>query len=228
MSENSKLIEKLQKLMTLAADQKGLPEGDTAAMLARKLMADAGLVEADLNLSGKKVNKSVTNQSFKVGSYNYHINLAFAVARHCECAAVVRTNTREFLVYGREESIEVVKYLYEIILRQIDAAAKLERKSRYAVGLKDERWWNGFVLSAVMGVEQRLQAQRAAEVKEVAIVLASQSVEAAKAMRAAHPRTSVHKQAGARFNEAGFEVGKNVNLNAGMGHSGVSAAPQLG
>ena len=159
---------RIAKLLRLARDQEGTPEGDAAARIARKLMrqsaharARAWSARSDLPVVQRRVELH--------HRWPWRRRLAAAVARHCACVAAWPQRGSHVLLFGAVGSLDIADYLLEVLLRELDCAraAWLTRQADHVPGEPPgpelARRTTGFCSSAVRAVEARLRALREEE-----------------------------------------------------------------
>jgi len=174
------IIRKIQKLLRLADDQAGRPEGELAAEKAAKLMRDHAVAMADLPADeADAIDPDVPKYFFEVGK-GWRIHLAWALAQHCNVYALraqrnyccntdstpkawedmtKRERKQQRFVYaylcGKQSDIEVFEYLYVVCERQIMAAAKAYAKTDDARHLQYWRDYNGEWQTSAGAVDRR-------------------------------------------------------------------------
>lgn len=233
----AKIISRIQKLQRLAADQSGRPEGETAAELARTLMAEHGIAEIELqgDIKAEDPNVCITYEAAQ--NINWRFSLAAVVAQHCELRNTRTIGTKGIKFWGRRSGCEIAVFLYEVLARQIDSEWNVHIK---AFRKTDEYQWmpmgrkdalkGDFSASAVSALSSRLAAMRADQAAKVpagAMVLANRSKEAESFMKAelaasGHRLVSTHSKA-PRYNSAGYAAGSRIPLQSGL--SGSSSSP---
>lgn len=120
----NKIIERIQKLLALAADQSDTPEGERAAEFAEQLMREHAISMAQLDTHEQEKVDPITGKRYETSSSGWKKRVMWALARHCSCRAVYHTGMGSMTVVGHASDVEVCLYLYELCLRQIDQAAK--------------------------------------------------------------------------------------------------------
>ena len=185
------IIKKIKKLMDLAKNQLGRPEGETAAKMAHKLMVAHAVTMADLSFEEQKRQDPLVEKSTEAGAGIWRRALLDIIAEHCNCRSAYMSGARVkhdsdnksrkakqlFYFYGHQSDVEVAQYLYDICERQIAAACK-----KYLAGLSKmytKPWHrrgyesgarrtlaNDFKRSAVEGLQTKLVDMRGQEKKE--------------------------------------------------------------
>lgn len=156
-------LSRIRKLLALAADQHGTPEGEAAARLARRLIARYDLGGADLR--ARDQDPIVRRPMAVDGQVLWRRRLASAVARHCECALSWSPSKGRAFLYGRRSGIAIAEYLHAVLLREVQAArADHDEQFPPMIGEKvREQVLADFTGSAVLAVENRLAALRREE-----------------------------------------------------------------
>lgn len=163
MNRADAALSRIRKLLALAADQHGTPEGEAAARLARRMIARYDLDGADMRIRDQDpiVRRPMTVD----GQVLWRRRLASAVARHCECALSWAPDQGRAFLYGRRSGIAIAEYLHAVLLREVEGARILHDESLpMMTGEKErERILADFTGSAVLAVENRLSALRREE-----------------------------------------------------------------
>lgn len=136
-----KVAEKVHKLMKLAEDQAGTPEGDSAAVQARRLMEAHALSEGDVS----DTSDPFTKVQLRTGRSDWRRDLLHAVAEHCASRALFWRGGGVAFIYGRRSSVEIVEYLYEYLQAEISRRCDehLELKQR----VRARSWLDGTALT---------------------------------------------------------------------------------
>ncbi len=163
MNRADAALSRIRKLLALAADQHGTPEGEAAARLARKMIARYDLDGADLRTRDQD---PIVRRPMAVdGQVLWRRRLASAVARHCECALSWAPDQGRAFLYGRRSGIAIAEYLHAVLLREVEGArTRHDEELPMMIGEKErERTLADFTGSAVLAVENRLSALRREE-----------------------------------------------------------------
>ena len=159
---------RIRKLLDLARDQEGTPEGDTAARIARRLMRQSAHERA--KQWSKRGDITVTKRSFELGArWPWRRRLAAAVARHCACVAAWPRRGTTVVLFGAVGTLEIAEYLLAVLLREIDLAraswlaAQEDHDPMEPMSPDLARRTTGFSNSAVAAVEARLRELRRQE-----------------------------------------------------------------
>ena len=107
------IVEKIKKILRLAMDQNGTPEGETAAKLAAKIMAAHQVAMSDIELGSEVEPDPIEEQQFNCPQSVWRRLLANVVAKHCQCTAAYNTyrGGMKIHLYGHRSDIEIAKYL---------------------------------------------------------------------------------------------------------------------
>lgn len=176
---------RIRKLLDLARDQAGTPEGNAAARIARRLMLRHARTHAAAACAGFPDSDPIRHwQADLGGSERWRRRLATGVARHCACIVAWRRGGRVARFFGHTSSRPLVEYLFVVLSREVEAAADrwlrdeapalTEAESRRDPENRIRR--RDFCQTAVTAVSQRLEELRAVEQGEdphgTALVLA--------------------------------------------------------
>lgn len=159
-------MERVRKLLALAADQEGTPEGDSAARVARRLIADRGLQLAGLSDAQRERSDPFSRKEILLGGPgHWRCRLVVLVARHVGCQAGYQRGRGKATLYGRRSAVEVAEYLYLVLGRALTrervmwtmgAGASLPEAER-------TRRVNDFTRSALLALSTRLEELREQE-----------------------------------------------------------------
>ncbi len=157
--------ERIRKLLNLARDQAGTPEGETAARLARRAMRESAWDRARRGVSRAKLplHERVLDLEHR---WPWRRRLVAAVARHCACVAAWPPSGSQVLLFGTVSNLDIAAYLAHVLLRELDGAraAWLAAQPDYdpdgPSGPELSQRTTGFCNSAVAAVEAKLRAMR--------------------------------------------------------------------
>ena len=159
------LDRRIAKLLELARDQDGTPEGEAAARIARKLMRESAHSRA--RAWSKQSDITVQKRNFELGArWPWRRRLAAAVARHCACVAAWPRRGTHVVLFGAVGALDIADYLLSVLLREVDTA-----RGEWLLVQDDHdpleplppdlaRRTTGFCSSAVGAIEARLRAMR--------------------------------------------------------------------
>jgi hypothetical protein len=163
---------RIRKLLDLARDQAGTPEGDAAARIARRLMLRHARTHAAAACAGIPDSDPIRRWNLELGGdERWRRRLATSVARHCACIAAWRRGGSVARFFGHTSAQPIVEYLYVVLSREVEEAgarwlreeapaltqAEAERDPENLVRLRD------FSQSAVTALDNRLAEMRATE-----------------------------------------------------------------
>jgi Protein of unknown function (DUF2786) len=211
---NDKIVERIKKLLALADDQAGLPEGDRAAFLASKLMR-----ENAIELSSLNIKEEILKQDFEVGRSNWKRNLMNLVANFCSCKYVFLLGKREGFLIGYKSDAEIASYLFDLIVVQIEAECQAYLNTLFAA--RGKKAANDFKTSAVYGVAEKFRQIKSqdgvSDSSGTALVLARSKQVDAWVRENMNVVSAASKAV--TLNSQGYNAGKNVRLSAGIPNS---------
>jgi hypothetical protein len=197
-------IDRARKLLALAADRSGTPEGETAARLARTLLLRHGRRMAGLNEAERGAVDPFARRRLALGGpEHWRRRLLSLVAGHCACVATWRADAG--WLHGRRSAVAVAEYLFVVLTRAIG-----EERARY------EREGGGrpadFTRSALLALEVRLRELRSGEdLGSTALVRAhAAGVEGWMATLGIRPRQDAPFPYA--FEPEGYEAGRRLPL----------------
>lgn len=157
---------RIEKLLQLARDQQGTPEGETAARIAGRLMRDS----ARHRKQTLRAEPTICERVIELGAkWPWRRRLAASVARHCACVAAWPKTGSKVALFGAVGTVDIAEYLLTVLLREIDQARAdwLEEQVDWdpLLPMSPElaRRCTGFCGSAVGAVEARLSELRTLE-----------------------------------------------------------------
>ncbi len=221
--QREKIISRLKKMMALAQDQAGRPEGELAAKKAHALMMQHAIEMVDLG--SDEPQEEIDTLKMKIGHSNWKRSLLNVIASYCNCSMYFISATPTGCIVGFPAEVEVAKYLYGVVVREIERHSKAYVKSycknRPWIDRGDKRrLGTSFKVSAVQGVREKVNAIKAAsqttnEVGTALMVNRKQKVDqwVKENLNMRSHRNSYQTN----YNEAGFRAGKNVSLSQGIG-----------
>lgn len=164
-------LSRIRKLLRLAEDQEGTPEGTAARTRAEALMESYGLHASTLDMSG---GTDYRQRAFALGANSaWRRTLVHAIADHLDCVALYEKNADTAQTYGPEHALPQIEYIFTVYLRQLQRAWRLHTQD-----LKEEAVWDklsryqqldareSFCVSFTLGVKERLELQRQQEKKD--------------------------------------------------------------
>jgi len=240
---SNKIVERIQKLMALAEGSEG-NEAETAARMARRLMAEHGVTAGDLQdmiangvdgkaiidvsfaLDGLKLNSdSAKFKYFGSRTPWWKRNLFFKLVAYLDMKGSYRRGTNVVNLYAFKSDVEVLEYLYEICAKQIDAAAKaFIKRNREENGLyarHGKSVGTEFRESAVLGLAAKLEDLKRMDKEELGNAGTALVVTKRQAITD-WVATNITLRDGPKrkrpqHSRAGYSAGQRVRLNAGVG-----------
>jgi len=237
------IIAKIEKLLRLSKDQDGTPEGETAARLAHRMMTAHAINMAQIDITKEAHHDPLVRETLhpdQQPNRQWRRTLANLLARHCNCKTAYHSYRRGLTIYlyGHKSDIEIIRYLYEICERQLEAAAATYKKSlkeretcrRYDWDTNEyvpvygyssgemRRQLNSFRRSALDGLADKLRRIRQDTKAEVGASYALVRNRKEKVSAYYDTFTFGVAKASARYshNAAGYNAGKNISLHSGI------------
>jgi len=163
-----KAMNKIRKLLRLAEDQEGQPEGEAALRRADALMAQHGIERSSLHLDE---GNDYRHRAFRVGRKEaWRRTLVDLIAEWFDCAALYKGESEEVETYGPEHALPQIEYTYAVYLRQLRDAWR-----DHTTAMRESDIWRrltkrqqldareAFCVSFVLGVKERMAAERVRE-----------------------------------------------------------------
>jgi hypothetical protein len=213
----SHILDKIKKLLALSASS----NPNEAARAAAK--AQALLAQYNLELSQVEAHSGETSdycqQDVAVGGVSrWRKTLMLVVARPNFCDVVSYKGTERVSLIGEPHNLEVVKYLYGYLVRQLEPmAATAYRQS--GSSMHSRTWKDSFFHGAIASIDQRLkeQAQVFADTSEQSRALVVvKDAELRAAMKRYHPNVTPGQRKRLRSQDGyqqGREAGRRLALH---------------
>lgn len=233
---DSKIIDRVRKLMALA----GSPNAHEAAQAAAKVQSL--LLEHNLRMQDIDVNSHDAERVTELVYYfdapkTWQIDLANVISHHYFCrvlrAGVSAKGSDVMFLIGRPSNVEVLHYVWEVVLAQIETASKLTwnevlAKHQVAYGksffktysnaaARRTRWFRSFYHGAVLGVDALLRERAQAQAAQYALVRTSN--EATEYVERHHTLVQSRASNAQVDNDAilaGRDAGISVQINQGL------------
>jgi len=221
------IVSKIQKLLAVARDQEGLPEGEVAAKLAMRMMVAHAITQQEVDDQEVLEQDPIEKQNYdNVGRGVWKMKVMHHIAEHCSCRMSYRTAAARdggyvFHLYGHRSDIEIATYLYAICIRQIQEAAKVYSKTtEYAQDYRSGRTkMNNFRRSAARGLYARLAEIRSdarADEPEGYALVCSRAMNVSRWVDDKYGKFQSGRSHAHGHSQEGYIAGRNVNLSAGL------------
>lgn len=217
--EQEKIIERVRKLLALAAEGSGASEHEaaTAAAKAQELLLRHNLNAAHLEEVRDAVDNKIIDDhdSYSMG---WRSSLIFAIANSTGCRAVQWTDYRhsfgkKFHIFGEPANIEVATYLYSYLTREL-----MRLSPKPAASAKGHAFRMGAVHTVALRLRQTFsEFQNASDETRALVVTMSEAVN--KALAEKYPKLNKGRGGSISDNEAyraGREAGKSIELRRGV------------
>ena len=238
----SKIIDRISKLLKLAAGSEG-HEAETAAAMARRLMVEHAvsmqdveesnrpsdpIVKSTVVLSGLKTKTPVDVDHISYRCAWWKRELASAVGQYLDLRSTYTEGTNLWTFHGYQSDVEVALYLYEICARQIDKSCKdYLAKEKYQWMVWDSglarKLSTEFRNSAVRGLRSKFSELKRTEAVNdptgCALMRSRKSEVDAWFRDNISTRTPSNWGSKSAYSSAGYTAGRNVKLNAGVGQN---------
>lgn len=246
--EARRVAEKVAKLLALAEDQAGTPEGANAAAAARRLMEAHTLSAADI----ADVGDPLERREVSLSRDRWKRDLLSEVSNYCGCKALFIVSAGIGCIFGRSSAVKVAEYLFDYLQAEVGrrARAHLDRQlatdkgGRVRIGRDlftvGTAGWSRtartmFCNGAMAAVVVRLRAMQATEesgaTAEHALVLARSNEADSFAVGWCKARGSTIKTTGEdksrKYGAAGLQAGRDIPINPAMDVRPVPEARRL-
>jgi len=243
MAVDPNILGKIKKLLAVAVNQDGMPEGDLAAKFAADLMAKHAVSMADVE-DAEVIDPIVTKEINLFQRESWVRDLAAYVARFCNCRSTFRRTTTLTHFYGHRSDVDIAEYLFDVFRREIVSRSETFMKDakasnmvvRYG-GLPTEinelppraksSLRTNFCMSATVTLARRLESMKAAaspDVTTMALVVSRlKQVDQWFDDNIKYKKTVAPKW---QWSAAGIRAGEEINIVNGL--RGESDKKQLG
>lgn len=237
-----KAAKQVAKLLALAADQKGTPEGAAAAAAARAVMERHALSEGDVADAGDPM----AVLRLKIWRHQWAQDILHACAVYAGGRALFLLAEGVGVVFGRTSAVQVIGYLAEYLIAEIK-----RRWSTHAAGQRDTlgplwdrgyatrqraRFCNGAAAALCVRLRDMLDAEKRGGVREstpaaaaealpaadgTALVLSTRAARIEEADAWAREQTGgaevkTRKDHGRSASIAGIQAGRDIQINKGL------------
>ena len=217
----SAIIEKIQKVLNLAAATNGTPEGIVAAKMADKLLREHALTMAEIE--DVSAPEEIDTDKFEFGQTSWQRSLLNEVCFYCSCRSYYYRGSKTVAVVGFAHDVEVAKYLLKIVSDQILAESKLYTRERPWMDRGEKRAaGNSFRISAVQGVRAKFNAlkrESAASDETGTALVINRTQRVDDWMDGNVKLRSAQRATRTRHCNAGYSAGQNVSLHQGISGS---------
>lgn len=217
-------LSKVRKLLRLAEDQAGQPEGELARGLADAILKEHHLTRAAVDVGGE----DFKHRSFALGAAAaWRRTLVHTIADYFDCVALYEKNAAEVQTFGPEHMLPHVEYSFVVYMNQLrrawrDHAGALEADGTWGrLGkVQQVEAREAFCTSFVIGVGERLERDRANERKDDPVGFAAMG-EKRKAldkwMRTGGVRWRQGFSGVHAFDAEGYRAGLEAEVEAALG-----------
>lgn len=121
--EKREILDKIAKILNLAKDQEGTPEGELAMERATELMAKYSIFEAELSVKKESIAiKEVAGLTDKGGWRQWIVDLASALSFTFDCKIFYYKDTFKITFLGTGDDVETCGFLFYKVMQHIEIA----------------------------------------------------------------------------------------------------------
>ena len=213
----SHILDKIKKLLALSTSSNP-NEAASAAAKAQVLLAQYNLELSQVETHSGETSDYCQQDIVVGGVSRWRKTLMLVLARPNFCAVVSYKGMERISIVGEPHNIEVVKYLYEYLVQQLEPMAETAyRQSGSSMHVRT--WIDSFFYGAIASIDQRLkeQAQTFAAVSEQSRALVVvKDAELHAAMKRYHPNVTPGQKKHLRSQDGylqGREAGRRLALH---------------
>jgi hypothetical protein len=226
MTKTENIKKKIAKLLALAIDQEGKPEGVVASKMAMKLMAEYGIAKGDIaDGDGCQMQRIVLG----IGQMRWAYNIVGAVGKLTGIFVACGSGGYAWLM-GREIDVAVAEYLVESLMNQCYADHRAWKKDRVSYGgvghsrkegnVYKESWAAGLT-EKIDRIVQMQKAQAAEESTSQALTVVGRRSVAERWGKEQWNFGSRSGRGNRTHNADGRDAGRNANVQGGVKGSSV-------
>ncbi|MEX0683416.1 MAG: DUF2786 domain-containing protein [Dehalococcoidia bacterium] len=220
MIDNARILEKVRRLLALSTSSNE-HEAALAAAKAQELLLTYNLELADVPAVQRE---DVTQEVLNTGNTASWVGVLLgSVARHNFGDAIYLGDGQRAII-AQPHNIEVIKYLYDYLVREINRLADRGWASFDGYASSARRWKTGFRFGAISAIDARLEAERR-KAQQASVDTRALIVTSDEAVRAAvhryYPQLRTRKVGGGDLGGygAGRAAGASVDIRPAVGGS---------
>ena len=124
--KKQEILEKLAKIMLLAENQKGTPEGEAALNRASMLMAKHRIAESEIDMETDALMEDVVEGYMDEGGKRQWIcDLSSSLAHTFDCRTFFYIHNMNIHFVGTDSDVETCTFFMEIVMHHIESEARL-------------------------------------------------------------------------------------------------------
>ena len=214
--DKKSIIEKLKKVLALAAGEAGTPEGELAAKKANDLMTKHAIKMVEISDESETIGKL----RLEIGHSTWKRRLLHSVAGYCNCSNYYTAASSQGALVGYGADVEVAEYLFGIISDETLRKSKAyTRRLKWCDKGQKRKAGNDFRLSAVEGFKDKLKALKdnAATLDQTGTaIMVNRKAEVRDWVKANLKLYSGRTSTSSEYNSAGYKCGQNATLHTGI------------
>ena len=158
------MLEKVKKLLSLASNQQGLPEGLTAMLKAQEMIYKFNIAEFELQQSQGIKSDPYIKKRFRMACTatpkDWRHTIYNSVASANFCKFIYHLNSQDGSIIGQEVNIQIVESMGEYIVKQVVKFGKMDWKNKEnKSNLSESECLNSFCEGAKYQIYLRLKSQ---------------------------------------------------------------------
>lgn len=158
-ADHGRIIERIQKLLTLGSNNPSQNEAESAIMKAHRLMAQHGIQEVDLESSQRELTYTTFFCEHK-GDKMYRRNLGHIIADNFRCRFYLQDGQVAF--FGRSDDAAAARTTFEFTYRFISRESDRLYRKRRNEGFSGSGIVNSYALGFLQGLREKLDQQSTA------------------------------------------------------------------
>lgn len=155
MTDKEKIADKIRKLLALANSNTEPHEAALALDMARRMIADHDVTDAELVADQEKIETLFFDEKIRTRLTEHEVQLATACLEHFDCVMIVSgfVRMKRFMAVGRRVDIVTARYAFDYLRRCMESGARRFREAQSIIGAnglvsrrKMRRYREGFAL----------------------------------------------------------------------------------
>ena len=216
---------RIRKLLDLAHDQEGTPEGTAAARLARQMMLRHAIDLEGLDHETRRQRDPVDRLEVDLGGRElWRRRLSASVGHHANCTVAWPERGGRAVYFGHRSDLLIAEYLTVVLSRQVEEsragfAQDLETDEDGAFTPDSRRLLRDYCHSAITAIEGRLKhfaAQVDGELPEATALIRSRGDEVERWLKERGIKFRKAAPSPYRYHHEGYQAGHAIPLHEGV------------
>ena len=218
---------RIRKLLDLAHDQAGTPEGSAAARVARQMMRRHALDLLSLDPRARKSQDPVDRLSLDLGGRElWRRRLSASVGKHTNCVVAWPEDRTKAVFFGHSSDLLIGEYLYVVLSREVLRLRELQlavlpRDAEGELTPEGRGLLRDYTHSAITAIEGRLNGLRDDDAQEDprgTALIRARGDEVQQWLEERGIRFKKAPPSPYRYHPEGYQAGHRIPLNDAVKH----------